>query len=587
MSAILAVLAVVLWLALPGILTLASFPAYRGRPMASWVLGAVLGLATASILQVIVSHWALSSFHGVWTAISLAALFWWWKNGRPALWSPPDRLDLTVGGVLFVLAAIRAVLILRNELPNGWDPSFHCILAEKIYQKNAMIFDWRPFEDISLNYPVAGFIGIAWTKQLTGLDSHIIHKTLQAFHNVLTAASVYLLSSRVGGSREVGLWSCAVFGFWALAGNLQYFIYGGFPNQLGMLYILAAYLFLTEEPRPGPRKFLASWLFAAVFLTHHHVLLSTFLVLTMLVGYDLLWGKRARAVELAQTLAGSIALCSFYLIPYALKVITLSNTSVATYPEPAYGPLAVIELVGPLYLIAIGYGIWLAKTRGFTQGERQVLGVCFCLILLFVGLDWVARYLRWMITGKALGLFTPWRFLCNATPFLAYFAGIAALDWKRRSKIQPNLGLTLVAVLTLTNTSTYRALWNSNYSPEVLRASRFIKENTPPDSIVITPFNWVAYLSQRRIALTPIPSSEPSNKGTPKRLLVEAIFQGRIPSEKTGPLVLDLRYGTNWPGTKTLWVDPLGDPKQPLVVVQLHHFGGVVPMEGWSLDPWH
>lgn len=586
MGAILSVVAVTLWLALPGILALACLPAYRGRPATSWILGSILGLATASTLQTVVSYWALSSFHAVWIVISLATLLGWWKSGRPALWARPDRLDLTVGTVLFALAAIRAVLILRNELPNGWDPSFHCILAENIYQRNGMIFDWKPFEDISLNYPVAGFVGIAWTKQLTGIESHIIHKTLQALHNVLTAAAVYLLSSRVGGSREVGLWSCAVFGFWALAGNLQYFIYGGFPNQLGMLYILAAYLFLTEEPRTGPRKLLASWLFAAVFLTHHHVLLSTFLVIAMLAFYDLIWGKRARAIELVQTLVGGAALCSFYLVPYALKAITLGNTSVATYPEPAYGPFAVVELIGPLYLLAIGYGIWLAKRRGFTQSEKQILAVCLCLVLLFVGLDWFARYLRWMITGKAFGLFTPWRFLCNATPLLAYFAGCAALDWSKKSKLPASAGLVVVAVLSLTNQTTYRDLWNPNYSPEVLRASRFIKENTPPDTIVLTPFNWVAHLSQRRIALTPIPSSEPSNKGTPKRLLVESIFKGQVPPLETGPMVCDLRYGVNWPGTKILWVDPEGDPKRPLVVVQLLHFGGLVPMEGWSLDPW-
>lgn len=585
MSAVLAVTVLVFWLAFPGVLALASLSAYRQQKPACWILGSVLGLAVASVLQVIASYWYLSSFTTLWCGVSAVALVAWWRSGRGSLLARPSPHDLTLCCLLLTLAAVRIAFILRNELPHGWDPSFHCLLAENIFQNNAMVFDWRPFEDISLNYPVAGFIGIAWVKQLTGLDSHIVHKVLQALHNVMTAATVFLLAARVGKSKELGLCSCAAFGFWALAGNLQYFIYGGFPNQLGMLYILAAYLFLTESPRPGPRKFYAAVLLAAVFLTHHHVLLSTFLVLGILIVYDLFRGQKRRARDLLQTIAGGALLCSFYLIPYALKILTLGNTSVATYPEGAYGPPAVVSLIGPLFLAACCYGIWLAKKRGFSDHERQLLAVIGCLVLLFVGLDWVARYLRWLASGQAFGLFTPWRFLCNATPFLAYFAGSACLNLGRKLHLSTYLCLIAISFASLTNLATYRELWETNYSSDVIRASRYLKENTPPDTIVLTPINWVPYLSQRRTALSPLPSSEPSTRGTPKRQQIEALFRGELPSSGTGPMICDLRYGLEWPGSLILWRDPQ-NTQSPMVVLQIIRPEGIVPMTGWSLDPW-
>lgn len=548
-------------------------------------LGAVLGLVGATVLQIGVSYLALSWFTPLWLGISGLALVAWWRQGKPPLFGVPDRTSLALVGVLLVALGVRLALISRNELPGGWDPSFHCLLAEKMLLANGMVYDWKPFEDISLNYPLGAFVLLAWVKQLCGVEPHLTLKLFQSVHAVLSAALVATLAHRVGGNREVALWSAGTFAFWALGGNLHYVVYGGYPNQMGMLYVLAALCLLFGPPLPY-RQWMACLCLAATYLTHHHVMLTTVLVAGML-GLVCLWQKDGQGLRLiTASIAGGFLLSSFYMVPFALKVLTVTNTDVASYPEGAYGPWAAVVLMGYLFSATCLAGLVVRVKQGLVPGEKILLSLCLCLVGLFVTFDWAVRGLRWLLTGQALGVFTPWRFLSDVAPFIAYFSGYLVFAvrqrWKGSGLAFPAL---VVMLLGLTNLSTYRELWAVNYSYDVVRAARFIKAETPPETIVLTAVNWMPYLSWRRTGLSPIPSSEPSNVGTPKRLVIEAILAGRFPSvEQGGGPVVDLRYGVRWPQTRLLWQDPqtLGPEERRLSVLQLLGPEALVPERGWQ-----
>lgn len=570
------------WLAIPGVLVFSVW-AVDDEPYENWILGSIVGLATATYFLTLLSYVSLTLFTPFWTVLTILSLGYWWRSGRPRLWARPDHISFVLTVYLFILCAIRFWLIAQNELPAGWDPAFHCLLGQKMFVANGMIFDWTPFEDIALNYPVGSFAILAWVKQMTGLDCHITHKVLQALQGVMTAALVYALGSRTGRSRELGLWAAGAYGFWALGGNLHYMIYGGYPNQMAMLFLVAALLFYLDGDCSRYRRFLICGLLAAAFLTHHHVMLTAVLACGVLGLFSLMKRDYVSVKDLSLSLIGAFVLAGFYMVPYALKIINVGGTDVANYPEEMYGPLAVMELMGWVFLpISLAGGLRLYRS-GMNSRETGLFAFCLVLFGLFVGLDWVVRLARWWMTGVAYGLFTPWRFLTDAAPILAYFAGYGVRELR---KSYPALSIPMMAVvvcsLTLTNWGTYRELADRNYPTNVIAAGRFIGEATPPDTLVLTPINWVPYLSWRRTGLSPIPTSEPSNLGTPKRQLVESILAGSIPDPETGPMVVDIRYGENWPGTKVLWRDPDDPSPQRMVVLQILNAGALLPDRGWE-----
>ena len=154
--------------ALPG--TLLWF-ALAGRPQGAEEAaeGLAVGLAGGLLLLRLAAETDLGLFTtagaglGAIGALALARA----ARGRlrPTGLSREGRLLLVL---LLAVLALRAVPLLLNPLPLGWDPYFHLLLAEKARALGHAVHDWRPYEDIPLHYPIATHLLLAWASRLSG-----------------------------------------------------------------------------------------------------------------------------------------------------------------------------------------------------------------------------------------------------------------------------------------------------------------------------------------------------------------------------------------------------------------------------------
>ena len=75
-----------------------------------------------------------------------------------------------------------------------------------------MIYDWEPFENTSLNYPVGSHFLIAVLATLTQLPLHTVFKLLIPLLGILTTAQIYLFSLQVAKNKEVAIYSALAYG---------------------------------------------------------------------------------------------------------------------------------------------------------------------------------------------------------------------------------------------------------------------------------------------------------------------------------------------------------------------------------------
>ena len=141
--------------------------------------------------------------------------------------------------MLLVVAVSRTWIALLSELPPGWDPSFHLLLAGKIQQTDAVISDWRPFADISLNYPIGSHVALVALANLSGLPLHAVFRLFIPALGVLTTAQVYLFATRATKSPIV----------------LERWHLGPFRIELNLRSLSPEprYAVIAEEPQPSSR----------------------------------------------------------------------------------------------------------------------------------------------------------------------------------------------------------------------------------------------------------------------------------------------------------------------------------------------
>jgi hypothetical protein len=549
------------FLALPGVLGIGLYaPALS--VLERWVLGAAAGLAAAVFLAFGLAYVRLALFYPAWSIVAIV-LFAIWLRRRPR----PVLLARFSGGtsilaiVLAIVALSRFGATFADELPPGWDPSFHLILAKKLALGGRMIFDWEPFENISLNYPLGSHVLVAITAAIAHIPFHAAFKLLIPAFGVLTTALVFLFGSHVAGRDEVGAFSALAYGVWAVSGSIDYYRWGGLPNEIAMAFLMAVLVIVTSSPLPRPRGALASLLLVAMALTHHHVMLAAGFTLLALAGFYLVTGRRERAVRgVLMPLAGAGILGSFYLVPYALKAATVGSTGVLSFSEPLFTPALVVTSLGIVFAVAAVLGVVLQLRRGGANVEIGTLHTATAsLLLLFVVFEYVYRLVSWARTGTGYVAFTPSRFLTDLVYMLSVYAGLAIVWAKDRLRLRTATAVGACLALSLTTIPAWKEREGSGDPVPLFRAFQWIEKNTPPDTLVLNNHPWAVYGTWRRCATTPIPVSEPSREGTPKALLFRAIENGTVPEEAQGSMIVQARAlrdrGVPWP---VLWSDGAG-----------------------------
>jgi hypothetical protein len=541
-----------------------------------WILGSTMGLAAAVYLAFSLAYFNLAFFYPAWLVAALVSVrAWLQQRTHIPLFEKPRGNAWMLVVVLLLVATTRFGISLLHDLPPGFDPSFHLILVKKLATTGKMVFDWKPFEDISLNYPLGSHVLVAVIAQIAHLPLHTIFKLLIPAVGVLSTAQVYLFAEKITTRTEVAIFSALAYGLWAVYGSIDYYRWGGLPNLLAMAFFMAFLTLLADTHLSKVHSAILALLFVSIFFTHHHVMITCGLVLCALFIFHFFKCRNDRKhLAIFQAMSGGTLLGCFYIVPYLSKALTIGNTEVLTFSEPFYNLALISSSLGVVFLILSVVGI-LVHVRAKVNPLGSFYVISCSLMTLFIFCEYAYRLISMHVYGRSYVAFTPSRFLTDLVYFMSIFAGYALFQLQRWLRIPMVLAFGICLTLSLTN---YR-LWNAMRAPtfprDRLESFQWIEKNTPPKTLVMNEDRWAVYATWRRCMLTPVPISEPSRKNTRKASIFEALKAGRILPEIAGTMVVG--------------VIPLTEKPQPWPVLW-RHSSGLAVVEVWhgqALHPEH
>lgn len=481
-----------------------------------------------------------------------------WRSRRPRIPRLSRRtvaLSAQIAGVVAATTTLRLVPLAFQEIPRGWDPSFHSLLASTTVATGRLP-TWAPFEPIPSNYPYGPHVLMAQITLVSGIPVHVVFAVL--LNGVVPAATglaLYAFGRRVLQGHGPALASVAAYGLLGYLGSIDYGGWGGLPNALGFFLVLVVLTVLFTPGFDWWRVIVGGVLLGAVPLAHHHVLLTTVLLLAAYTGY-LAWRwtthKAARPVTLraARRLAatGVVAVLSvaYYLVPFAARALEVPDTSVLRYTDHDFSLAANGVL---LWALALAGAPLVDRRRGVRRGDAGASGRARAFVVA-ASATLLLAYLLGYYGYRAYSLrryhqpytaFTPSRFLTDLTLFLALYAGIplaalwrlGARDAWQTSKlaklrlvsgplgtlVRMSLRATLVLVLAVTGIV---FMWQQllpapGYAtPGHLAAGEaaafaWVRMHTPSNTLVMNldpNARWAPYFTQREVWQTPVPVSE-------------------------------------------------------------------------------
>jgi hypothetical protein len=538
------------------------FPRDSTAQRMTW--GSVLGIATAVYVAEICSFVHLSWFYAAWTALMMVivgSFYLWPRLGGESLRGQSEVVNeagflqrLTTGPhlalvlLLLLIGVLQIVAVRGYSVPRGWDPSFHLLLAKKIALSDGIIRDWQPFESAALNYPIGSHYLIVLFSWFSGLPLPLVFQLLMVTFGLLSILAIFTLAGEYFASATVGLYASIAYSLWAFWGSTDYLAWGGLPNQLGMLMGLGILSLVIRNGEQKKRIILIALLFAAICLTHHHVMVTMgiILIVQMLIFLAIRDPDR-RYLTIFYALGLSAGAAAFFLIPYAMKAVSVSDTRVFHFHDPLDLMRMGLVLV-PFALVgaALDYSRKGASSHVFHSASAT-------LLLLYVLFGPGYYYYQLATTGEGFVAFTPSRFLSDLTYFFSIFAGYALFRAEKYFGFSGRVTIALALLLALTNLPQWDDLLVNDGGRGRFAAYDWIANHTPANSIVFTTEPWACYATWRRTLLTPMPISEPR---VPPRISEHAKMQmlyGRHPAELRGIELLEVLGPGERQGGKVLW----------------------------------
>lgn len=471
----------------------------------------------------------------------------------------PHLLQLALA--LAVIAAWQLFPLSRHTIPQGWDPSFHSLLASTTVATGKLP-TWAPYEPIASNYPYGPHALMAEISLLTGIaPDQVFAALLNGVIPIITGLALYSFARRALRRHDIALGAVAAYGLLGNWGSIDYGAWGGLPNALGcfLLFVLLTELFAPGFPRL--RVVTGGLLLGGIPIAHHHVMLTTVLLLAaygaVLVAQAFFWGgssgrrvARRQLTRLLVTGAVGLIVVADYAVPILLRAGQLGGTDVFRYFDHYDGlpfdkngwalwilaVFGVVALVVPLY----GWARVRQRGRGGAEPARLFIAVsCVALAVAFFLCYYVYRSYSLHRYGLPYTAFTPTRFLTDLTYFLALYAGVAlAALWRfGASRQSDDLAVRLagkdlgrpsiparafqviaragvVALLLITATVNLRTQIGGGAGQLAVgerEAFTWIKANTAPNALVVNldvNARWAPYFTQREVAFTPVPISE-------------------------------------------------------------------------------
>ena len=451
-------------------------------------------------------------------------------------------------GLCFALVLLfEATPTLSTDVPLGWDPSFHSILAKKILDSGRLSEDWLPFSDIPVNYPQGIHVLTAVISKWSGQQVHQVLQIMHLLFQPLAAVLVYLLARTITGEWRTAVLAMAAYAFLFDFGSFNsYFQWGGFPTELGSLFFLAL-VWLSLETVTGnggtrrwPGDLVRVLLFGSMVLVHHlTALIGAAVILFFLLASAFCRGPALLRRSLLRLMVITGAAYSFYIVPYVLRIGSLGETETLLFRDEALNTAGqIIAKLGATACIfaAIGFASTLRKGGG----DRQdfLLAWLTGLVAGFCLFDYVYRFSSIWLYGENISAFTPSRWMTVMSYPLSIYAGsgLAGLHGALRrvagNRVRLKFDFALAVLVTaiagaaipgVADLSARRSLEQG-----VFQSVRKIGESTPDNAFIvytrealeeIGPMEWVPYLTWRPSPYVPIPASEDRRQERAKRRL--------------------------------------------------------------------
>jgi hypothetical protein len=455
--------------------------------------------------------------------------------------------------ILGVSTGISAIPLAVHSIPQGWDPSFHTLLASTTVATGRLP-TWAPYEPIPLNYPYGPHVFIAEISLLTGIaPDQVFGVLLNLLTPLATGLALYGFARQAWRDAGAALGAVAAYAFLGNWGSLDYGAWGGLPNALGCFLLLAFLLVFFARGAEWTRVLVGGLLLGALPLAHHHVTLTAAL---LLAGYGLALGVWALAKRgqpagrlavhqlrrLGLTALVAFVTVSYYAVPYLARARDVGNSDVLRYADHFTGLISDKNgwLLWVVALAGMGYVAILAPERNRMKSSlhiRRTGALAFTviasilLLLAFLLGFYGYRAYSLCVYHQPYTAFTPTRFLTDLTYFLAVFAGLPlallwrwaraagmgavdAMRWLRARWTRPALRGVIALALLITAGLTMLSQFvpdQGHLEPGESAAFAWIERSTPADTVVMNldPTNrWTPYFTRREVTQTPIPTSE-------------------------------------------------------------------------------
>jgi hypothetical protein len=585
------VLVVCAFLLAPGVLwALLAYPSPRRtiRVGVGLALGIAIQVTLAAPLAATVGISATSELVATFLVLTGAATLGWAMRVRtprlPALAPWRRRETAWLAMVIVVGVAVCAAPLALWSVPDGWDPSAHVLLASNIIATGRLP-TWKPFEPIASNYPYGAHALIADISLLTGIaPDRVFGVLLSMIAPALAMLLVYALARRMWRRGDFAVAAAAAFGLLGFGCSVAYGSWGGLPNALGLILLLAALEPLFAPGYTRRRIMVAGFLLSATTLTHHHVTLTVALLfgafsiaLAALLTVRWTRGETAPLPALQRQLMRTLAVCGLGLLlagyqfaPYLIRnAQALNSTDVfLDYHEYSGWPF---DKNGILLWICAALGVALSLNSVWRRAKReagirerlgQTIGrlavpsaasqarlfaaiALAILFAVFVFGQFIYKDIEWTLYHRDRTAFNPSRFLTDMTYFLAVYAAPALVWlWNAGRRLAGERWAAAQRVLVLGSRGALAAcpvivaivslFASGQLSPGAGQlhagnraAFAWVRAHTAANTLVIslTPNDdkWAPYFTKREAYYTPLPASEDaSGYVTEKRDIIGA-----------------------------------------------------------------
>ncbi len=541
-----------------------TYLAYRALPTEEKTLEGLLdriclGYAISFIALFVGSQFAIWAFVPIWITGMLACLAVSIipRVSRPRSFLPlrigPEGKIVLVGATLYL--AIRSLPLFVRDLPLGWDPYFHLILADNILKAEKAVHNWQPYENIPLNYPVGSHLLLALTSWLTHVRLHQIFEVATVLFTTLTGLQVFSLVNRSTRIPEIALYSSLAYLFSAVLGSMGYSLWGGLPNLIAMYLFLGL---LTSLVADSHSAWTETAVFAGFFLSasfvHHHVMVTACGVLLWMWFY-FFWivNDRRQANRILTGMLASGILGAPYFLVYLLRIVTLGRTGIVAYNESVYSLSHIVEGMGYAFVapVLIGAFFYFRFKKKYPVAP-VLLQSLVAMLGLFVLLGYLSRAATIVLFHRDFAPFTPSRFLTDAVAGLSLFAGIFFSEMRHiLDKSRRQIAAAILVGFAF-NLGPYKSTFGREVSAARQQAYEWISHNTDANSVLIDSDFHSAYLSGRSSSEFPLPTSEYETLAFNREMLRAVASGGRSP-DSVDRQVLFVTDQKNLRGGKVLW----------------------------------